>query len=263
MKVYIFTDIEGVAGVVDFMTQAYAEAKYYEQAKLLLTAEINAAIEGLLESGVEDILVADGHGPGGICYEQLHPAAKLLHGRPLPSLELRSEIEKEYDVCMIVGQHAMAGTINGNLNHTQESRAVVHYKLNGEYIGEIAQLALYFGSLDIPLIYVTGDDAACNEAEELIPGITVASVKKGINRNCAVSLSKEQSRAKIKAGAIEAISRHKSNPVKPLVWEGPFTLEKRFFTSNIADDRCVAGWERVDALTIRKKSDNIQDIIYS
>ena len=38
-KVYIGTDLEGVAGVVSFTEQGYADGKYYEQAKRLLTAE--------------------------------------------------------------------------------------------------------------------------------------------------------------------------------------------------------------------------------
>ena len=55
-KVIACTDLEGVAGVVSFEQQAFPDGKYYEQAKLLLTAELNAAVEGLLEEGVEEIL---------------------------------------------------------------------------------------------------------------------------------------------------------------------------------------------------------------
>ena len=69
MKVVMMTDIEGVAGVVTFEKDSYASGKYYEDAKRLLTAEVNAAVEGLLAAGVEDVLVLDMHGPGGICFE--------------------------------------------------------------------------------------------------------------------------------------------------------------------------------------------------
>lgn len=263
MKVHMVTDIEGVAGVVDFATQAYFDGKYYEQAKLLLTAEVNAAIEGFLEQDVEDILVSDGHGPGAICYEMLHPKAKLRHGRPPCPQDVKIEICREYDVCAIVGQHAMAGVVDGNMNHTQSSRTVEYFKLNDIFIGEIAQVALFFGALDIPLIYVTGDHAACREAKELIPDITVAQVKKGLSRNSAISLSKEQSCEKIREKAKLAIINHKSNPIKPLKWQGPFTLEKRFFTSEFADSNCGPQWQRVDSQTIRRTSDSILEIIYS
>ena len=81
MKVYVGTDLEGVAGVSTFYVQTSPEGRYYEAAKKLLTAEVNAAIEGMLETGADDILVSDGHGPGAIAFEELHERAKLLHGR--------------------------------------------------------------------------------------------------------------------------------------------------------------------------------------
>lgn len=263
MKVLIITDLEGVAGVVNFSTQVYDYTKYYEQAKILLTEEVNAVVEGLLERNITDILVADYHGPGGICFEKLHPEAKLIHGRPLAPLKiLRREFAK-YDICMLIGQHAMAGIQEANLNHTQMSRKIDYYKLNGKYIGEIALVGLHFGALGLPLIYLTGDDAACREAQDLIEGITTVSVKTGLSRSCAITVSKEKSRKLIKEGAIKAIDNHINKPIKPLVWKGPFTLEKRYFTSEMADEYCKDRWERIDGQTIRLTLDNILDILYA
>ena len=180
MKVVIGTDVEGVAGVVDFETQASAAGKYYEETKQLLTAEVNAAVDALLEEGIDDIIVNDGHGPGGIHFPSLHPAAKLAHGRPLAPRYLRNEVYREYDVTMMIGQHAMMGVQDANLNHTQQSRIIEWYKLNGQLIGEIAQWSLMMGALGLPMIFLSGDGAACREAENLIPGITTAAVKKGL-----------------------------------------------------------------------------------
>ncbi|GAF87750.1 unnamed protein product, partial [marine sediment metagenome] len=58
MKVYVGTDLEGVAGVVSFTSQTYPDGKYYEAARRLQTAEINAAVEGMVEMGVEDVLIS-------------------------------------------------------------------------------------------------------------------------------------------------------------------------------------------------------------
>lgn len=261
MKALIWTDLEGVAGITSFDDQVLADSRYYEQAKELLTAEVNAAVEGLLERDIEDILVADYHGPGGICYEILHPQARLLHGRPLAPAEVLHRLYQEFDVAMIIGQHAMAGTEDGNLNHTMCSSTIDHYKLNGKFIGEIAHVGLYLGALNVPLIYLTGDEAACREAKELIPQITTAAVKTGLSRNCAISLSKEQARSKIKEAAIAAIDNHKNRPIKPLVWKGPFVLEKRFCNSETADSNCPDGYERIDPCTVQISSDNILDVL--
>src|SRR5215204_3250843 len=137
MKVFMVTDMEGVAGVVSFSQQSFPDGKYYDEAKKLETAEVNAAVDGLLDAGVSDVLVWDGHGAGGISFEDLHPAAKLLHGRPSPPWSRLNEVIAQYDVVVIVGQHAMAGTSTGNQNHTQNSTSIDYYKLNDKLIGEI------------------------------------------------------------------------------------------------------------------------------
>lgn len=264
MKVIIGTDLEGVAGVVSFENQGNPNGKYYEQAKKLLTAEINAAVDGLVESGAEEILIVDGHGPGAVSFEDLHPKAKLLHGRPLPPLNVRRELIKEFDVCMMLGQHAMAGTKRGSMNHTQSSASIDYYKLNGKPIGEIAQYALEKGALGLPMIFLSGDDAACEEATLLSPEITTASVKRGVGRCSAISVSASEAHRLIREGVVAAVKKHKATPIQPLTLPGPYVLEKRFFHTHVADmmenNPLV---ERVDSQTIRMKSDNILDIIYA
>jgi D-amino peptidase len=252
-----------VAGVVSFETQAYSTGQYYEYAKKLLTAEVNAAIDGLVEAGINDILVNDGHGPGAISFEDLHPKAKLQHGRPAPSRKIMREIVQEYDVCMMLGQHAMAGIQTGNLNHTQNSRGVDYYKLNGEKIGEIAQFALDKGALGLPMIFLSGDDDACIEAQELLPELTVVSVKRGLGRGCAISLSAKEARKRIREGVVTAVKKHQNNPLKPLVIPGPYIMEKRFFYTDMADNsECDPRAERINSQTLRYCSDDILKIIY-
>lgn len=263
MKVYIGTDLEGVSGVVSFADQSFPDGRYYDAAKKLLTAEINAAVNGLLAAGADDVLVSDGHGAGAVWFEDLHPAAKLLHGRPLAPRSVRDPIVAGYDVCIMIGQHAMAGTATGNQNHTQSSRTVDYYTLNGRPIGEIAQFALYHGALGLPLILLSGDDAACREAEDLIPGITTVAVKQGLSRGSAISLSAVEARRRINAGIQQAVKRHLETPIPPLQWKGPFVLEKRFFHTHVADAAASQpGAERVDSQTVRLYSDSILDIIY-
>ncbi len=263
MKVIMMTDLEGVAGVVSFSAQSYEDAKYYELAKKLLTAEVNAAVEGLLSAGATEVLVNDGHGPGGIAFEDLHPAAKLMHGRPLAPAAVRNAVTAQYDVAVMVGQHAMAGVVSGNLAHTQSSRHVDYYALNGKRIGEIAQWVLYCGALGLPMIFLSGDNDACREVEDLVPGITTVETKQSLSRNYAISLSAQESRRRIGEGAARALASHQRNPVVPLEWEGPFVLEKRYFHTDTAD--AVAdqpGVERVDSQTVRLTSKTLLDIIY-
>ena len=194
MKVFMVTDMEGVAGVVSFTDQSYPDGRYYDAGKRLVTGEVNAAVDGLLEAGVEAVLVWDGHGAGGIDFEALHPEALLLHGRPSPPWSRLQEVIRRYDAFVIVGQHAMAGVVTSNQNHTQDSRTVDAYRLNGKLIGEIGQLALFMGGLGLPLLFLSGEQDACREAKELVPEIATVAVKEGLGRGSAISLSAQAAR---------------------------------------------------------------------
>jgi D-amino peptidase len=263
MKVLIGTDLEGVAGVVSFTRQSYADSRYYDRAKRLLTAEINSAVEGLVAEGIKEVLVMDGHGPGGVWYEDLRPPARLLHGRPTAPRERLAPILSEYDVCVMIGQHAMAGVLTSNQGHTQSSRAVDYYTLNGRPIGEIAQFALYFGGLGLPLIFLSGERDACTEVEELVPGIQTVSVQEGVSRGAAISLAAPEAQRRIRDGIRRAVQQQRANPLPPVRWKGPYVLEKRFFHTDVADRASAQpGVERVDSQTIRVRSDDILEIIY-
>ncbi len=264
MKLLICTDIEGVAGVVSAATQITADGCYYDAAKKLLTAEVNAAVEGALTAGADEILVFDGHGSGAIHFESLHPEVQLIHGRPLIPFVQLLKLLSDCDATIMIGQHAMAGVADGNLNHTQSSASIDYYKLNGQKIGEIAQWSLATGAYEIPMLFLAGDKAACAEAEALIPGVKTAAVKTGLGRHCAISLSPARAAAMIKAGVETALRQHQQEPVNPLKLKAPFILEKRFFHTETVDSILNdPRYKKIDNQTVQISGNNILDVIYS
>jgi D-amino peptidase len=163
----------------------------------------------------------------------------------------------------MIGQHAMAGVLTSNQGHTQSSRAVDYYRLNGKPIGEIAQFALYFGGLGLPLIFLSGELDACAEVEQLVPGIVTVSVQQGVGRGAAISLAAPEAHRRIREGIRKAVRQQQTSPLAPVFWEGPYVLDKRYFHTDVADRASAqAGVERVDSQTVRLRSDDILDIIY-
>jgi len=175
MKIYVMTDLEGVAGVMNFADWCHPDGRYYEKAKELLTLEVNAAVEGFFAAGADEVIVADGHGHGGLDPLLLDDRAQLLRGWPSgwPLL-----LDETYDAVAWVGQHAKAGTEYAHLAHTQ-SFEYVDLAVNGVSIGEFGQLALCASELGVRSILLSGDRAACLEARALVPGIETAEVKRG------------------------------------------------------------------------------------
>ena len=256
MKIYIMTDLEGVAGVVDFESQTYPDGKYFEKAKELLTKEVNACCEGLKEVGVEEILVVDGHGAGGILPEIIHPETKLLHGKPFPSL---LELDKRWDAVFLLGHHSMNGTKNGNLNHTLSSQKIVKMELNGKEIGEIGLEIYLAGYFNIPVVFISGDEAACREAESYVPEIEKAIVKWGINRTCAISLSPFKAREIIKEKAKKAVE--KIGKIKPVKMEGECELIIEYISSSDAFSKFKKEYvEKINERTVKIKGKNIAEV---
>ena len=218
MKIYIMTDMEGVASLTNFTDWCAPQGRYYELGKELLTREVNAAIQGFMAGGATEIVVADGHGHGGINGLLLDPRARLMRGWPTgwPLL-----LDEEYDAVAWVGQHAKAGTPYAHLAHTQSFK-YLDLSVNGVSIGEFGQMALCASELGIPCIFLSGDRAASDEARALVAGIEAVEVKRGTTpgrgddlpaeaygqRNLsAIHLHPEQARAAIRAGAERALRR--------------------------------------------------------
>jgi len=190
VKLYIITDLEGVAGVLNFDDYGTPDSRYYETARSLTTGEINAAIEGAIAAGASEILVVDGHGHGAINPSELHPAAELYAGRPMGYPFLCDE---SFDAAMVTGQHAKSNTDGGHLSHTG-SFVIEELTINGVSVGELGCNMLFCGYFGVPTVMVSGDQACCEEARALVPGIETASVKRGLKRGPATGLTGEQNR---------------------------------------------------------------------
>ena len=195
MKVHIMTDLEAVAGVVSQVDYCIPPGpnKYgltdtgrnYEQARQLITLEVNAAIEGLIQGGATDIFVCDGHGFGSIDVSRIHRAARVLTGT---GMAYPMGLDDSFDATIMIGQHAMGNTDGGHLCHSG-SFSREQWRLNGQLIGEIHLWALLAQYFNVPLVMISGDKAGCAEAKSLIPSIHTVEVIEGVKRGSTADMT--------------------------------------------------------------------------
>lgn len=224
MKILVMTDMEGCAGIINFKDWAGSDGRYHDKAKRLLTEEVNAAVDGLSGGGAAEIVIVDGHGPGGIDPEVLDERASFVRGRPDPVWPWT--LEGSFDGLAFVGQHAKAGTPFSHLTHTQ-SLHYIDLAINGVSIGEYGQLALCAMELGVPTILACGEEALAREAEALTPGVVTVSVKRGLlddgldhlgvaayfgSKLSAVHVSPRRARRMIREGAKRAAEKLKTDP---------------------------------------------------
>lgn len=243
MKIYIVTDLEGVSGVVEFENrkdESPGNVALRQKYSRLLAGEVNAAVDGAFAAGVSEVLVNDSHGGMyTIDFEMLDSRVKVYHGRERPIWSVG--LDDTSDAIFSVAAHAMAGTRRGVLYHSM-SASRRQIRLNGQPIGEIGLEAFCAGAFGVPLILVTGDVAACQEAEALIPNITTVAVKEGLSRYSAISYPPAKAQEMIREGAQKAIKRIKDVQPYVLVLTPPYTYQEdtfsdkeNYYVSNPAD----------------------------
>jgi D-amino peptidase len=204
LRIYIVTDLEGASGVYKFAQTREPGNPLGEKAKEYLMGDIEAVVNGLRSANVFDIVILDGHGSQAFVPHLMAPGAKYITGKPRPGP--LTGLDDSFDGLIQLGAHAMMGTPDGVLCHTQSSRSENRYWYNGVESGELAQCAAIAGHYDIPTIMVTGDVATCREAAKFVGpnGITV-TVKRGISREAAELYPFDETRQALYEGARRAV----------------------------------------------------------
>lgn len=249
-RVVICTDLEGISLVdsVDMM-----EGEGYVFACHRLEADLNAAIAGCFDAGADEVWYVDGHGTGkNIDYSQIDPRATRITNFYQPE-----EIFRGCIAYMEVGLHAMAGTRNAFLDHTQSSATVHDYRINGVTYGEFAQGAAYCGAYNIPFVMVSGDAAACEEAKALVPGIACAVVKEACGRNRAVCVDAAEAERRIYEAAYNGFKR--TQEIEPWKVDYPATVSFSFHFTWYCDEmeKTLPHWKRTDGRTLEHTIEKI------
>lgn len=228
MNILISVDMEGITGVTCW-DDVDDNKPSYERFRRVMTAEVNAAVEGALLAGAGQVLVNDSHGGmRNVLIEELHPRAELISGYPKP-LGMMSGVDCGIDRAFLVGVHARAGTANAILDHTWSSRRVHACFLNGIELGEIGINAALAGAFGVPVALVVGDQAATLEAEALLgPSLKTLAVKQAVSRQAARNRPLSEVQQAIRE--LAQLACQDTCP-EPFVIEGPVTVSIEFADS--------------------------------
>jgi D-amino peptidase len=261
VKVFIVSDMEGVAGIVKWQqVDGSEEKRSYHEGRKLYTEEINAAVRGAKSAGAKEIVVMDCHGAGGewtfnsLVPEQLDPSCEYVVQNDWT--EYTELLEQGCDAALFVAMHAKAGTPDGVLSHTVSGQAWRDLQFNGVSVGETGINAALCGQWGCPVLLVTGDEAVCKEATALLgDGLTTVSVKRGLGRFSARQLTPLKARELIEDGAKGALKD--LSAVKPYDPGRPAEIRVEFTTPDrLVEYRNRRGTEQVDDLTLVSKADD-------
>jgi len=226
IKIFIETDLEGVSGVYRFSQTREKGSPENLKACEYFMGDLAAVIHGLRDGGATEILVIDGHGNQAMIPDLMVAGAKYVTGQPRPD-DNRWSLDKTYAGFVMFGFHAMNGTPDGVLCHTQSSQSENKYWYNGVESGELAQSASVAGYYGVPPILVTGDEATCREAKKFFGDqIVTVATKRGLAREAAVLYPFEETRKALYEGAKNAILAIPN--CKPYIMKTPIQVKEEY-----------------------------------
>jgi len=249
MKVFVAVDMEGIAGIVQW------DDSQIELQRRFMTEEVNAAARGAFAGGATEVFAGESHGGmRNLLPELLDPRVGFLSGQPKPMNHMGG-VDDSFDLAMFVGYHAKAGTLHGVMAHTFTGY-IFSLSFNGLEVGEIGTDAALCGFHGVPVGLVSGDWAACEEARSLLGEVKTVAVKEGVSRSAARCVALQRAREMIEEAAAEAVAR--ASDLKPLVLNGPITVQVTFIEPSYADTvEHLDFVTRVDGRTIHLEGEDV------
>jgi len=221
MRVYVQTDIEGVAGFFSFEDRNSSSVEnYHHRMRMyrLLTGEVNAAVRAAHAAGADTIFVNDSHGSGyNILFEELTADCEVIHGRSSHLPRWLTSLDEGFDALVLVGMHAMGGELDGVCPHSR-------WEVNGGelYLSEGSMAMALAGDLGIPTVFVSGDQVITGEIRTKCPGLEAAVVKHSYGPNVIRSHLPARAHEMIFQGVRRGLERRGEIP--PYRVPGPVTL---------------------------------------
>jgi D-amino peptidase len=259
LAIYISADMEGVAGAVT-QEQLGPSGFEYQRFRELMTAEVNAAIEGATAAGATRIVVSDSHGNGqSLLLEKFPDSVKVVRASPRPLQMMQGIEEGNFDGAILLGYHTATTNLQGVRAHTLSSAKLTAVRLNGQAVSEAGISAAVAGHFGVPVILVTGDSEVVKETQALLGDVEGAVVKWPYGFHSAQTLTPQAACNLIRERAAAAV--HRIADFKPHKLKGPVTLDVSFKNYRPVE---LLGYlpivERVDSHTIRYRAADMTQV---
>jgi D-amino peptidase len=204
-------------------------------------------------AGATGIVVADSHGNGqNLLIERFPDDVRVIRSWPR-KLGMVAGIDESVDAALFVGYHAGTNNPTGVRAHTFSSANLTRVALNGVNVTEGHWNAAIAGHFGVPVVMMSGDDAAIAEVRKAVGAIEAAETKRTLGFHSAPSLTPEASQALIAKQAMTALRRLRE--FTPLKVQAPVTVDVSFKNYMPAEVLAYLPlFERTDSHSVRVRA---------
>ncbi len=271
LKIYILWDMDGASGIFTREQAWYWESGVRErvaaEARQLLTSQVNALSAATLGAGATQLIVCDTHhGGGNFVVDKLLTDPRIqYHYRSVGMQDGKRRwmpgLDQTVHALMLPGHHAKTGAPGAFLPHTWTLQWA-DFTIHGQSVGEIGIESCYAGHWDIPLIFVQGDDAACEETRRQFPGVVTAAVKHATGFETAAGLDPDSAHREMGRQAAVAIQELRAGKLRPFKPTLPLTVRVRMTTMEAAAKAAERpNVRRIDDHTVEGRVGQQADIV--
>ncbi|MGW8188478.1 MAG: M55 family metallopeptidase [Desulfobacterales bacterium] len=232
-SVLIIADIEGSSGCWNHRASAFKTHEWVA-ACLDMTRDVAAVVGSLLDYGVRRVTVMDFHRTGfNILPEMIDSRARVFQGYrvgPVPGIGDPGSAE----AVLFLGMHAASGSA-GFMAHTLTSR-IRRLEVNGELLPEVYLFAGSVAPYGVRPIFFSGCPVACDQAQNIIPGIHTYPIEKSVGRR---EFAVEPWRQGLARAAASALCTAQTVPFEPA---GPFHARVTLRKGEPAARKLAARW---------------------
>ncbi|MGW7082457.1 M55 family metallopeptidase [Streptomyces sp. NPDC054871] len=256
MKILISADMEGATGVT-WPADVLPGTPQWERCRSMFTSDVNAAVLGFFDGGADEVLINEAHWTmRNLLLEDLDERAEMLTGRHKSLSMVEGVQHDDVDGIAFIGYHAGAG-MEGVLAHTYLANSITGVWVNGDRASEGLLNSHVVAEYGVPVVLVTGDDLACEDALGYAPGALKVAVKDHVSRYAAVCRTPRRTASDIRAAAREAAPLAvRREPVQG----GPFTVEVEFDAEHLSmASTVVPGVRRTGERKIAYTSDTMYE----
>ncbi|MFK0124668.1 M55 family metallopeptidase [Streptomyces nigra] len=230
MKILISADMEGATGVT-WPGDVLPGTPQWERCRGMFTSDVDAAVRGFFDGGADSVLVNEAHwSMRNLLLERLDERAEMLTGRHKALSMVEGVQHGDVDGIAFIGYHTGAG-MEGVLAHTYLANQITGVWLNDVRASEGLLNAHVVAEYGVPVVLVTGDDLACEDALGYAPEARKVAVKDHVSRYAAVCRTPARTAADIRAAAKDAMGiAGRREPVQA----GPHTVAVEFDAEHLA-----------------------------
>ncbi len=212
MKIFISIDIEGIT-TTSFWPETTISNETAKAHVAQMNKELLAACNGAIKAGATQITIRDAHEFANNIDQSLLPeCASIIRGWSGHPYSMVDGVDSSYDGAIFIGYHSAASKGSNPLSHT-ESLAPLYVKLNGEVVGEFELYSFACIMENVPVLFLSGDKALCEEASKIYPDLTTCPVKEGKGASTLnYNVSKTLKQIELKAEQCVKNAKNVKNP---------------------------------------------------